>query len=346
MILWDVLFVTLAVLVVVLFFGFVGCGGDAFGVAGSDYPTTIEGTQCPGGGAALVAYWRLGDNGSLVVPAPPGGTSGGQAKSQVGPFNGDYFRLKPVTTADAARHSPVTAGTITLGISPGLLEVSTAPPSSPCIQVDGAFVRVPFDDKLNPPKFTFEAWIRPDIGNDPDGNYYCLVESTGPQGLKKRLTGFGLYFGPKDSPPKTPPGPYFWQVWMGDGTNFTQKAVSTDVAKLSGQLTYLVLTFDGSNLQMFLYFPDTSQDLDIPHLQALQANVTTFQRNDLSAKGQGDFFIGAGSNLFPVAPPPQRLYPFKGKIQEVALYNCDLSAPNNGGVSAILGVHEAAGGNF
>jgi hypothetical protein len=73
----------------------------------------------------------------------------------------------------------------------------------------------------------------------------------------------------------------------------------------------------------------------------------TFQPNDVSPNGQGEFLIGAGSNLYPVlGAPPQRLYPFKGKIQEVALYKRDLSAPNNTGVQTTLRQHEMAGGNL
>ena len=77
--------------------------------------------------------------------------------------------------------------------------------------------------------------------------------------------------------------------------------------------------------------------------------MTTFKRNDTSMAGGGDFFIGTGSNLFPsVGSPHQRLYPFKGKIQEVALYNKDLSGgpPDYPGVTTTLGPHEVAGGKF
>ncbi len=45
----------------------------------------------------------------------------------------------------------------------------------------------------------------------------------------------------------------------------------------------------------------------------------------------------------------QRLYPFKGKIQEVALYNADLSVGQDDNVLSLqlyLGPHEAANGNM
>ena len=45
---------------------------------------------------------------------------------------------------------------------------------------------------------------------------------------------------------------------------------------------------------------------------------------------------------------PQRLYPFKGKMQEVALYNRDLSvdAANDLNLDSILGIHAVAAGLF
>ena len=84
--------------------------------------------------------------------------------------------------------------------------------------MDGGYVQIPANDALNPSAFTFECWIDlTGFDQEPEGNYYCLVESTGPaNGVDPRSTGFGLYLGPKD--PNAPAGPYFWQVWMGDGT--------------------------------------------------------------------------------------------------------------------------------
>ncbi len=324
----------LALLVAVLLFGFVGCGLYLIGTGPSpDYPTAVLTT------GNLVAYWHLGEPASTPVPS-----SGGAAQSQVGGYNGDYEKLSPVSTPNAAWYSDRTPGKIFLGKTPGLLQLSSA---SPCIQVDGGYVQVPFDDHLNPAQFTFEAWVWLPIIT---GEYYrCLVESTGPQGLGQKLTGWGLYLGPKDLPPNPSNliDPY-WQVWMGDGTQFSRVAVAKDPANVN-QLTYLALTFNGKRLSLFLYYPDTQQQLDIPTLLALNANVTTFKRNDTSMAGGGDFFIGTGSNLFPGAgSSPHRLYPFKGKIQEVALYNKDLSGgpPDFPGVFSTLSSHEMSGGNL
>jgi Concanavalin A-like lectin/glucanases superfamily len=326
-----------AVLATVLLFGFLGCGLDDFGTGPStDYPSTIQQTS------GLVAFWQLGElAGDIAFSA------NNQANPQdpSNPFNGAYFTLNSAP-ADTARHSNATPGILKLGNVPGILELE---PSDPCIQVDGGFVQVPFSPALNPSAFSLEAWVVPfDEGFDPGPPYYqCLVESTGPAGLGPRTSGWGLYIGPRD--PNDPPfSLYFWQVWMYDSSNtFRQIAVSTTPV-VADRSFYVVLTFDPlgnpPNLQLFLYAPDTQQDLSLNGVRFLAATVTGFQPNT-----SGDFFIGTGSNLFPAAgPPTQRLYPFNGKIQEVALYNTDLSggAPNDGGVSTVLGPHEAAGSNF
>jgi hypothetical protein len=310
----------LALLVTVLLFGFVGCGA----IAGldnyeldvtDDYPSAIFATASTTGN--LVAYWRLGEPTSLTVPS-----AGGAAKSQVGGYDGDYGVLAPVMTPDNQRFSDKTPGKIILG-SPGLLKNQNSTVTNTCVNFDGGFVQVPFDDHLNPGQFTLEAWVFVPMVT---GEYYrCLVESTGSQGLGPKLTGWGLYLGPKDNPPD--PNNLvdaYWQVWMGDGTNFNRVAVANNPVK-APNLAYLVLTFDGKRLLLFLYYPDTGQGVAQSDTLALRANVAKFQRNDTSKAGQGDFFIGAGNNLFPSAGlPSQRLYPFKGQIQEVTLYNVSL----------------------
>jgi hypothetical protein len=190
----------LAVLVMVLLFGFMGCSLDDFGTGtATDYPSTIQVT--PG----LVAYWRLQEPASTPTavegnPAPPGDiafSANNQANPQdpSNPFNGAYFELNPAA-ADAARHSNQTTGTLNLG-TPGILDLL---PGNTCVQVEGGFVQVPFNAALNPSAFSLEAWVVPfDEGFHPDPQYYqCLVESTGPAGLGKRTSGWGLFIGPQD----------------------------------------------------------------------------------------------------------------------------------------------------
>ena len=275
-----------------------------------------------------------------------------------GLFNGDYLKFQATQLAqDKPRHSPATAGNIALGVVPGLLQNW---PTNPCPSFDGGFVQIPWADALNTAQFTFEAWVSPDPGI-VSGFYYCLAETTGPPGpntVGPKKTGWGLYLGPENPASPDPP---VWQVWMGDGSQFKPVLLAKplNAAKPAPPdasppqtlltLTYLALTFDGTNLQLWLYYPDHNTQIGINFYLAAQKNVTTFKRNDSSANGKGDFFIGSGSNLFPpptvAGNPAHRLYPFKGKIQEVALYKRDLSAPANSGVQTTLVSHELSGGH-
>jgi hypothetical protein len=340
MIAWYFVMGALALLVTLLLFGFVGCGAHLSAPDPGEYATKVESTQ------GLVAYWRLGESSATAVPSSGGAAKDGAKDPYPGDFPGDYSKLVPVSTANDQLHSPATLGEIILGKSPGLLEV----PSQayfPCIDTDGGYVQVPWHDELNPPQFTLEAWVSPIAGVDSK-YFYCLAESTGPQGLGPKKTGWGLYLGPSDLTNPDPAGPLFWQVWMGDGTKLNRVAIAKPgFSQL--RLTYLALTFDGSqNLQLWVYFPDTNMDINLLETSALDIPnpPIIFHRNDASPDGQGDFFIGTGSNLTSIPFSFDRLYPFKGKIQEVALYKTDLSAPNNTGVQTILATHELSGGNL
>jgi hypothetical protein len=340
----DFLVVALALFITLLLCGFVGCaeiaGLQEPDPAQPDYAGMIKKT--PG----LVAYWRLGEKASTPIP--------GKAKSEVGGLHGVYKELNPVTVADTQQHSPETSGVLILGDTPGLL---TRSPQSSCMNVDGGFVEVPFNLNLNRPQFTLELWVSPDPTIEK-GFFRCLAQSAGPPGLGvTKKTGWGLYLGPRDRN-KTPPDDYFWQVWMGNGNEFKRILIAERPANPTKlRLTYLVLTFDGiKNLRLWLYYPGTKQELDIVHLMADEVDVTTpfrlgspFKPNDSSDEGNGVLLIGAGSPLFPVTTlQTQHLYPFKGRIQEVALYDRDLMGPppKFEGLTAIFGPHHAEGGDF
>lgn len=361
----------LALLVTVALFGFAGCTPFGSNDPPNPEPPPPPATPPPGSGNPpgsgtplpdlgaygnwvvrtndLVAYWRLGDPAAVTVlkasasdPIPAGAAK--TAKDSFNGYDGYHFKLNPVTTPDYVHHSPQTTGEVIPGVTPGLLQI--APQDNlPCLQLTGGFVQVPWDNHLNPPAFTLEAWVSPDpamFDTTPGVQqfYFCLAESTGPSGLGQRKTGWGLYLGPEN--PVVPLGQLFWQVWMGDGSKFNQVAVA-NAGRTQLTLTYLVLTFDGAqNLQLWVYYPEINQDitdLDKPVLKKL-INPFTFHVNDSTADGNGKFIIGAGSNLFPtVGTPTQRLYPFRGKIQEVALYKSVV--PGN-----ILESHFLAGGNL
>src|SRR5215469_15461483 len=147
---YYLLLVPLALLVIAPLFSFIGCGSATLGAFVGDYPATIEITP------SLVAYWRLGESSTTPVPS-----SGGAVVDRQAGFDGDYRVLAPAA-ADTLRHSPSTAGTISLGVTPGLLTDNDDAPNQSqetCIRVDGGYVQIPANDALNPPAFTFECWI-------------------------------------------------------------------------------------------------------------------------------------------------------------------------------------------
>lgn len=330
---WIVLLTPLAVFVLLLLFGLVGCD-EVLGldeIPNPTYDKTIANEP------DILAYWRLGEPSTTPVP------STGTAIDQIGGAHNGNYNVATIN-ADAKRHANGAPGNITLGIQPGLLELKTPTDETknPCIEVNGGFVEVPFDPVLNQLAFTFEAWLIPEFGTDPPNNFYCLVESSAPAGGMQKKFGFGLYIGPAN-PAGVMPQPYQWQVWMGNGNAFQQVAVANDTVKFN-QLTYLALTFDLSvptnNLILYLYYPGTGQDLTMASVAPLQATVTNFKPNN--QPGGGSLLIGMGRNLYPgVAIDPVLLQPFlyafNGKIQEAALYKSALGI-------AKLSNHELAGG--
>jgi len=325
----------IAVMLIVLLFGFTGC--DLVFQVNELPQATYEKTITTESG--LIAYWRLGEADTTTVP-------GGTAIELKGGRNGTYNTA--IITADPKRHSPGAPGAITLGIKPGLLDLTNPVDETvnPCIEVDGGFVEVPFDAALNPNLFTFEAWIIPEFATDALNNFYCLMETSSPPGGIQKKLGIGLYAGPAN-PSSVQLQPYQWQVWMGNGQNFQQVAVAATGKNVNfNQLTYIALTYDpgvaNNNLILYLYYPGTSQNLDMATVAPLQATVTNFKPND--QPGGGSFLIGMGRNLFPgvaVDPVPLQpfLYAFKGKIQEVALYSAAL------GITTLAN-HEMAGASI
>jgi hypothetical protein len=101
------------------------------------------------------------------------------------------------------------------------------------------------------------------------------------------------------------------------------------------QTTYLALTFDGTNLMLFLYYPETGQDLSMTSVAPLVATFPTYK-----PATTGSFLIGAGRNLIPTSPSTNPLYAYFGKVEEVALYNTALD------VHTSLVAHEQSGGPF
>lgn len=265
-----------------------------------------------------VMYLRLQESSpGTVIP-------GGAAVDELGANPGIYERLGTALPDDPTALSPA-AG-------PPLLEIGIAPPVLPpeslttATRVRAGRVRVPFSAAINPPQFTFEIFVEPEWDLSVLGRYYAVVESTdkpATASTNSKQKGFAMYAGPES--PTNPQTPYRWQLWVGSGSDFRQLALAPPAnAGNPGPLveaapTYLCVTFDGADFQLFAY--SDGRDIDSVKYRLLPQ---PFVQNS-----NADMTIGmaqASRSLVPPFPGPNRnLYPFIGKLQEVAIYNTALN---------------------
>lgn len=224
--------------------------------------------------ANLVAYWPLDDSsGATAIDL-------GQNN-----FNGTY------------------TGAVTLnqpGIVPGDQDINNN--QNACILVDGGFVNVPFQAALNPqPPFTLEAWVVATWTTGDAPAMRTVVESAVPPAAQ----GFDLFATPDNS---TPPN-YFWAAAVGTSSGVIIAQLSSNQPIVLDSLYFLVVTYDGTTLNLWVNPADTSQGPDG------HATAPGFAPTPPSIP----LFIGTGR---PDLPTPQN--PFKGFIQDVAFYNAVL----------------------
>ncbi len=283
----------LALLVVVALFRSVGCTLDRSGLleeaVGWDYDGTVLSH------ANLAGYWRLGE------------TAGTTATDATGANNGTYE--SETLVEDAGALSPAAPGVTTLG-APGMVASESAHTS---VHVDGGYVEVPFAAALNTAQFSIEIWAAPDW--DPaetvgagDKPVRCLMASRevsgGPGGSPR---GFALYAwrDPLDTADTT----FRWQIWVGNGMAGEDWVKRVGPPVEFGQPTHLAVTYDGTTLK--LYVNGSEDEAGTPD----EATATAYSPNTSSP-----LYIGMGA---PEAPAP--LYPFKGRLQEAAVYNAALT---------------------
>jgi hypothetical protein len=264
----------------------------------------------------------------------PGATT---AANAAGSPDGTYGTApSPLSAGNAPWHSPAVASTsLTLGVNnPSLVPSDPNDPDDFSIAVAGAFVQLPPDatSLQNLTEFTLECLLYPTWDLTALGNYYCVMELAARTATLKNQ-GFGLYAGPMD-PANPTTSPYWWQLWMGNGTSFqlqpTVLPLPTDPGNPNpnpgptveqNQVTYVAVTYSQSQGQAFLYLYNFDRDIDYvayPLLFSSYSPVTS------AANTQGmRIGIAAEGPLF--APPagavPPLLYPFIGQMCNVAIYN-------------------------
>lgn len=316
---WLLWMTPIAVLAVLLLFRFVGCDlvFPLDEITFGPYPEEVMKD-------APIAYWRMQET-TATTQVP-----GGVVKSETPNLDGQLGIAQNPLPDDPAILSPEADPLLLeIGVTPGLVAMD---PTATCFRVRGALVGVPQQPELNTPHFTIEALVQPEWGvTDPLGlgRYYCVMESSNAVpvgGTESKRLGFALYAGPDD--PTTPNTPYRWQLWVGNGTGFVQvkELVPVPNAEKEAPLvvavpTYVAVTFDGTQAFLWVY----SADRDIEHVK-YELQPPAYVPNTDGGLSIG--ITGARRSLIAPFPGPTRfMYPFVGKIQEVAYYDKALPEP-------------------
>jgi hypothetical protein len=288
---WLVLAGALALGALVTLFRFIGCGGDPFTSAIPAEPYDDIILAEPG----LVSYWRLNE------------AAGPTANDEKAAHPGTYTTV--VLAEDLPNRSPA---------APGTLEFAQASllggePDAHSVRVNGGYVEVPNQDSLNPstalnpPQFSIEAWVHPEWPDTEMDRFRAVLESYSEQGGGR--FGYSLYSGPIVDAMGTTvdPKPY-WQAYLYNGSaeqSVTGPLVTVDTT------AHLVVTYDGTTLKLYVDGPN--DDAGTPDAQA---NVGPYSPNP-----DAPLRIGMGAT-HPTGPGP--LWPFRGRLQSVAVYKSAL----------------------
>jgi hypothetical protein len=330
---WSFLLAPLAVLAILSLVRFIGCA--SFTTA--DNPT-VETTPGPTGQAVAdyagtvkadipVSYWRLQEkhvaepSSAPTVPNTP--VAGGKAKDEMAHNEGTYKAVivqppappPPPTPPLLPPDSPSAPGGLSLEAA-GLLELPGQQSTS--LKIDGGYVEVPFSISLKLNSFTVEALVRPEWSAGETGLFRTVITlcSVNLTPAAKKAFGFGIFAGPD---PGAPAGPPVWQVWLGDGTDFkpikdpSRSLTPVDFTKTN----YVGVTYDDTShkLNMYVYVPGIDLDSGVGH-PVKDVAVTTF-----SPVSDGTQSLLIGMHRPPVGSPLPLYHPFKGRIQDVAVYN-------------------------
>jgi hypothetical protein len=283
---WVIVIVCVAPLAIVWSLCLVGCHfqGSSVVINCFDYQQKVLQTS------GLVAFWPLDE------------TSGTTA-TDIGPnnFNGTYTIGPDVPTYDPVNHSDAAPGTFTLG-QPNIVagdcgSVTLTP--NPCVAVNGGYVSVPWQAALGPGQspfqFTLEIWViagwtLADAQNNPSNR--IVVASNSPTAFQ----GFSVLASIDN----------LWAATLGLGSQNILVTTGNNQTIVQNSLYFLVLTYDGNNLTLWVNPADTTQP---PNGQVA---ATGF----VPVASQIPLYIGIGH---PDLPTPRN--PFNGQIQDVAFYN-------------------------
>jgi hypothetical protein len=291
--------VPLALLAIVLVLCFVGCEFDSTGTGGggelgpwTQY-TDVTILEDP----RVVAYWPLGDAAGPTAVDLKGGHDGTYVDATTTPAQFPYPAASFDTPAGTF-NSAAAPGTLQFGQT-GIVAGDTVGGDSnvrtTCIQVNGGYVNVPFNEAFNPAnKFTIEAWVRVEWTAGDPAALRIVIDARG----VNPNTGFALYATQDNR----------WEASVGDGSDGVENLILAVGEPIAFEATsYLAVTFDGTDLILFVDGQQSSQTVQATYV----ANTTV------------PLFIGTGAPSIPLRPAPNGgpFFPFLGQIQCVAVYN-------------------------
>jgi hypothetical protein len=229
------------------------------------------------------------------------GSSDGEYKHK-----GNAAQLFPCPGYDISPglHTALAIGSLSLGVEsivPGDIKKPFSKPnaSTTGMKVDGAFVTVPVSSTVNQGgPFTVEVWVRREWAI-ADLARRILLDSHNDAGT---MMGFVIGVNQVGN----------WEASFGYGTGFL--VVSTGTPAPPNTTRHVVVTFDGKAGAIFVNGNRVSQPASLPDGAAYVPNTTTA------------FIIGVGlPGLAPRTQPSDQLFfpllPFKGTIQDVAIYS-------------------------
>ena len=309
--------VSVALLVVISGFCFVGCVLDTHGLGTGDPPPDKPFTKYSDTDVlpTAIAYWPLSEA-SAIADKP---VAQAIAKDVIGNNNGNYTHKGnapvgmfpcPLIPISPGLDSAPAIGFMALGVVSLLPGDAVQPGNDPNIlttgmQVDGGFVTVPFNGVINPaPIFTVECWAQPEWSAADAPAFRAAVDSRTVSAGGTQYTGWAIIVNQAGN----------WEAEVGAVGGAAYVKVTGGKAALSAA-AHVVLTCDGSNATLFV--------------NGVQA-ATKSLGGAFAPNTQSPLVIGVGgpwiATRAPGVPEPAfPLVPFKGTIQDVAIYNTVLA---------------------
>jgi hypothetical protein len=295
---WSTLLVPIAVLAVLMLFRFVGCGFT--GQAGVDIDTDdpYENAVEKDGPFVFYRLQEIGTPGTVV--------------DRMQHKDGVYSVATSALSEPAYLSATIAVPSIQLGAASIMLKE----PSATSVRFNGS-VAAAFGQITDLPRFTLEVIVSPewDVANQL-GLFYCVIENSmrTVQSAPQKNAGFAIFAGP-DNIVNPTVSPYCWQLWIGTGNAFER---ANPIAGGPGPLvkaepTYLAVTFDEAHA--FLYAYNANANIDLVKNELIRRPY--IQATETLRIG----IAGTSAALIPPFPGPAGfLYPFVGRMAEVAIY--------------------------